>query len=274
LVISLIRTATPFIKWAGGKSQMLAQYATLIPDHYHRYFEPFVGGGAVFFSLNPRISFLADVNTELINTYTVVRDSVEELITSLKKHINEKEYYYYVRGQCPDQLSVIERASRFIYLNKTCYNGLYRVNKAGIFNVPFGKYKNPKIVDELNLRAANYYLQSVRLTATNFEEATQAAAEGDFVYLDPPYHPLNNTSKFTNYAENGFTSVDQQKLFIHYRQLHSKGCLLMLSNSDTPFIRDLYAGFDIREVNAKRMINCQSNKRGEIKELVIRNYVR
>jgi DNA adenine methylase len=253
---------------------MLTQYATLFPENYQRYFEPFVGGGAVFFCLNPRISFLADVNTELINTYTVVRDSVEELIASLKNHVNEKEYYYFVRGQFPNQLSNIERASRFIYLNKTCYNGLYRVNKAGIFNVPFGKYKNPKIADESSLRAANYCLQSVRLTATSFEEATKEAAEGDFVYLDPPYHPLNETSKFTNYAENGFTTIDQRKLLKHYRELDSRGCLLMLSNSDTPLIRDLYSDFDIREVNAKRMINCQSNKRGEIKELVIRNYIR
>jgi DNA adenine methylase len=272
VVISLVQIATPFIKWAGGKNQLLSQYAALFPGDYHRYFEPFVGGGAVFYYLNPDISFLADINAELINAFEVVRDSVDELILSLEKHINQSNYYYRIREQDPGILSKIERASRFIYLNKTCYNGLYRVNKAGIFNVPFGKYKNPNYVDITNLRAVSSRLQHTSLSVGNFEQTTKQASAGDFVYLDPPYDPLSETSKFTNYAENGFKNVDQLKLYNHFTKLHKKGCLLMLSNSDTKFIRELYSNYYIQDVDAKRMINCKSDKRGNIKELVIRNY--
>jgi DNA adenine methylase len=272
LVQYQIQNATPFLKWAGGKNQLLSQFTVLFPSKYGRYFEPFIGGGAVFFYLNPTYSFLADINGELVNAYIVVRDLVDELIASLEKHINDKEYYYKIRSQNPKLLSNIERASRFIYLNKTCFNGLYRVNGAGSFNVPFGSYKNPRYVNAPNLKAVSYRLRNTYLSVGRFEDTTIEAKKGDFVYLDPPYDPLNGTSSFTGYAENGFTRKDQLKLYKIFNDLDSKKCMLMLSNSDTPFIRELYSNFDIKEVNAKRMINCKGDKRGEVKELVIRNY--
>jgi DNA adenine methylase len=277
--ISLIETnvqAKPFLKWAGGKSQLLDQLAPLFPKHFERYHEPFLGGGAVFFTLasdlKPANVFLSDVNRDLIEAYQVVRDNVDELIEHLKVHVNEKEYYYRLRALNIEGMTPIERVSRFIYLNKTCYNGLYRVNRAGQFNVPFGRYKNPNIVNAEGLRAASEALQGISIEVRSFESCVDYVKAGDFVYFDPPYHPLSSTARFTSYTGNNFGPKDQENLRDVFVELHRKGCYVMQSNSDTEFIRNLYRDFEIDVVSAKRFINSASDKRGAIHEVVIRNY--
>lgn len=188
------RQARPFVKWAGGKGQLLDELLKRAPTTFGRYYEPFVGGGALFFALQPKRAVLADKNQELANAYLVVRDNVEELVISLRQHRNHRDYYYRLRSLNPLELTSLERASRFIYLNKTCYNGLWRVNRRGHFNVPFGRYKDPKICDADNLRAVSAALQGVEIRCSDFEEALQTATGGDLVYLDPPYHPLSSTA--------------------------------------------------------------------------------
>ncbi|MBC7265329.1 MAG: DNA adenine methylase [Chloroflexi bacterium] len=264
--------ASPFVKWAGGKTQLLIPYAPLFPPTFNRYYEPFLGGGAVFFFLQPPNSFLSDTNEELINAYWVVRDWVEPLIESLRRHVNDRDYYYFIRAQDPAKMTHIERASRLIFLNKTCYNGLYRVNRDGRFNVPFGRYRNPKICDEEGLRAASMALQGTHLRVADFADAVADAQAGDFVYLDPPYHPLNSTSSFTSYAMDDFKESDQRRLAEVYRELDRRGCLLMLSNSYTPLILDLYRGFRIEIVEARRAISSVGHKRGPVREVVVLNY--
>jgi len=266
--------AAPFIKWAGGKRRLIPAYAPYFPsmEEIQRYFEPFLGGGAVFFHLQPFNSFLSDSNQRLVELYQIVRDEVEDLITALKKHENEKKYYYQVRKQNPQMLSPVERAARFIFLNKTCYNGLYRVNRKGRFNVPFGNYKKPLIRDEEGLRAASLALQNAQIKKADFEEALAPATSQDFIYCDPPYHPLTDTASFTSYTAEKFDSSDQERLAMVYRELDRRGCRVMLSNSDTDFIRKLYGGFRIIEVQAGRAINSKANGRGKITELVILNY--
>lgn len=264
--------ASPFLKWAGGKSQLLPQYEPLFPKSYERYFEPFLGGGAVFFYLSPDRATLADINSELINVYIVVRDSVDDLIKSLRCHINTADYYYQLRSINPHQLDPVERASRFIFLNKTCYNGLYRVNRRGEFNVPFGRYNSPTICDERSLHSASYSLRHALIIAGDFEAIVADARRGDFVYMDPPYHPLNVTSSFTSYAEDGFGKKEQERLARVVRELDARGCLVMVSNSDTSLVRKLYAGLVITEVIARRAINSRGDRRGAISEVVIRNY--
>ncbi|HKZ50777.1 MAG TPA: DNA adenine methylase [Dehalococcoidia bacterium] len=260
------------MKWAGGKGQLLEQYAPLFPTSPKAYYEPFLGGGAVFFRLQPRPAFLSDINQEIVSAYIVVRDRVEELIERLRQHSNEKAYYYAVREQDPTELDPAERAARLIYLNKTCYNGLYRVNRRGRFNVPFGRYRNPLICDAENLKAASLALQGVELRACDFEEALVGARAGDFVYLDPPYDPLSATASFTSYARGGFGEAEQRRLAAVYRELDRRGCLLMLSNADTELVRRLYEGYPLEEVKAARPISCKAEGRGKICELVIRNY--
>lgn len=266
--------ASPFIKWAGGKGRLLPQMAPFFPpsDRYVRYFEPFLGGGAVFFFLQPASAFLSDLNEELINAFKVVRDDVEELILSLYKHRNEAEYYYRVRALDPHHLDPVERASRFIYLNKTCYNGLYRVNRKGQFNVPFGRYREPRIVDPEGLRAASLALQGTRLWVSDFAAALAKVGAGDFVYLDPPYHPLSPTASFTSYTSTDFGESDQRRLSELYKELDHRGALLMLSNSDTSLIHRLYDGFLFIKIQARRAISCRADRRGPITELLILNY--
>jgi len=266
--------STPFVKWAGGKGQLLSQFAPFFPTlpDIKSYYEPFLGGGAMFFHLQPPRSYLSDSNAELIEVYLVVQTRVEELIRSLKVHKNDSEYYYEVRSRDPRQMEPVERASRFIFLNKTCYNGLYRVNRKGQFNVPFGRYRNPKICNEEGLRAASMALQGASLRVADFEEALSDAGDSDFVYLDPPYHPLSATSSFTGYTPGGFGENEQRRLAEVYRDLDRRGCLLMLSNSDTPLIRDLYDGFAIIELQANRAISSRGDGRGPITELLVLNY--
>lgn len=270
--------AQPFLKWAGGKRQLLPEIRKYIPKYYDTYFEPFVGAGAVFFDLQPKKAVINDINGELINTYQTIRDHVDELIDELKKHRNEKEYYYAVRHLDRSHefktLSMVERSARMIYLNKTCYNGLFRVNRQGQFNVPFGNYKNPKIVNEEVLRAVHRYLTSNEITILNvdFERAAADAKEGDFVYLDPPYDPLSETSSFTGYSLDGFNRDDQLRLRELFIRLHERGCYVLLSNSATEFIKEIYADFHIEIVSASRNINSDASKRGKIAEVLVRNY--
>ena len=273
-----IITNPRFIKWAGGKTQLLSQFEKLYPPNFNRFFEPFIGSGAVFFymkQLYPENKmFLSDNNSELINCYEIVKNDLEQLIEILIEHRSNhnKEYYYAIRNTEITNLSNVELAARFIYLNKTCFNGLYRVNSKGKFNVPIGSYKNPRIFNESEIRKAKELLQDVELKTMPFEELINYVQKNDFVYLDPPYHPLSQTSSFTSYTRTSFTEDDQIRLAEVYRQLDKKGCHLMLSNSYSDFILDLYDGYRIEQVSAKRMINANGKKRGAVQEVVVLNY--
>ncbi len=266
----------PFLKWAGGKSQLLTEILKRIPKDYENYFEPFVGGGAVFFGLQPEVALLADVNRDLIEAYEVVRDDVDALIESLKQHRYEKEYYYKVRARDREEgfmsLSAVERVSRIIFLNKTCYNGLYRVNSKGQFNVPFGRYTNPTILHEINLRACSQALQTAGIFQEDFRSLVSRAGKGDFVYFDPPYAPLNETSDFTAYTKDGFPFEEHIALRDTCRELDSRGARFLLSNSSNPAIVDLFHEFRVERIGATRAINSKGAKRGKVKELLIRNY--
>lgn len=270
------RRPSPFLKWAGGKTQLLSTFDQFIPEKFNRYHEPFVGGGAMFFHMVGRTpglnASLSDLNDELINCYAVVRDNVEQLIKALKKHRNESDYFYQVRALDTSQLNEVQRAARLIYLNKTCFNGLYRVNSRGQFNVPFGSYKNPRTCDEDNLRAASEALAKTKLKHEHFSDALKSAKAGDFVYLDPPYQPLSATSSFTSYTSKCFGDKDQQQLAAVFAELDKRGCRVMLSNSDNEFVSDLYRKYRLELVYATRAINCRADRRGKITELLIMNY--
>jgi DNA adenine methylase len=274
-LIGKVAKPKPFVKWAGGKRQLIKVLTNNLPPSYNRYIEPFVGGGALLFEVLPYKAIINDINTELINAYTVIKDDIDALIEDLKKHKNEEEYYYKIRSLDPEKLSAVERASRFIYLNKTCFNGLYRENSKGKFNVPFGKYKNPKILDEENLRAVSEYLNTAEISILNldYKEVCKLAKKGDFVYLDPPYYPISKSSSFTKYHKLDFTERDQMELTEVFRELDRKGCYVMLSNSNTKFIKELYKEYEIWEVSANRFINCKGDKREKVNvEVLIKNY--
>ncbi len=266
----------PFVKWAGGKRQLVDHLTKHIPLEFNTYYEPFLGGGALFFWLYNRgiikKAVLGDINDDLINAYRVIKNKVSDLILELSssKYKNEKEVFYKIRESEPDD--PVLRCARFIYLNRTCYNGLYRVNSKGKFNVPFGRYKNPKILDEENLVAVSESLQDTSILNEDFEKTLSGASKGDFVYFDPPYHPLNETSRFTSYTKYDFKEKDQERLAHVFKKLDKKGCYCLLSNSDTDFIRDLYSEFNISVVNAKRSINSNAEKRCNATELIIKNY--
>lgn len=272
----------PFVKWVGGKRQLLKQFRELglyPPEDFdprrNRYFEPFVGGGAVFFDLLPEKAYLSDTNVELVTTYKVIRDNVEALIRSLKKHRYEKEYYYKVRAQDPKKLSDVSVASRFILLNRTGFNGMYRVNREGKFNVPFGKYSNPLICDAENLRKASAALEHTEVTVADYKKVLRYAKKGDFVYFDPPYYPVSKTASFTAYTADAFLEKEQLELRDTFLELHKRGCFVMLSNSDTPFINKIYSGHRgvrISKIKAARMVNSNATKRGKIKEVLVTNY--
>ncbi|MGI6667298.1 MAG: DNA adenine methylase [Bacillota bacterium] len=266
------QAARPFIKWAGGKKQILRELLARAPQTFGTYFEPFLGGGAVFFSLSPSKAVLSDLNPHLMNAYLVVRDRVDELAESLEVHRADRDYYYMMRDLSPETMSDVERASWFIYLNKTCYNGLWRVNKSGRFNVPFGRYKNPRILDRSNLHAASRALRAADLRCSDFEDAVQDALPGDFVYFDPPYLPLGGTAVFTSYTGEGFDVSEQERLAEVFRRLSRKGVFVMLSNSDVPLVRRLYRGFRIDTIQAARAISCRGDRRGLVGEVIITGY--
>ncbi len=266
----------PFVKWAGGKRQLISQMEKFFPKNYNKYIEPFIGGGAIFFHLLPKNSIISDNNPDLINCYKVIKEDVEGLIKSLKNYIYEKNYYYEIRALDRDfkkfaELSDVEKASRSIYLNKTGYNGLYRVNSKGLFNVPFGRHKNPKICDETNLRNVSQTLKKVEIVLGSFEICLNFAERDDFIYLDPPYFPLSDTALFTSYTKNSFDKSSQKKLFEVFKELNKRECNIMLSNSYSEFILDLYKDFKIVTLKAKRNINSNSQKRGLINEVLIMN---
>ncbi len=273
----------PFIKWVGGKRGLLEQLLPLFPKKFNNYYEPFIGGGAVFFELYSKNlllnkTIISDINSELITTYNVVKNNPNKLIEKLNeyKQNHTKEFYYQIRELDRKEefanLSDIEKAARFIYLNKTCFNGLYRVNKKGFFNTPIGSYKNPNIVDSETILNASCALQNVTILNQSFEKVLNSAKKGDFIYFDPPYYPLNKTSNFTSYDSNCFLEEEQIKLFKVFKKLDKKGCFVALSNSDTSFIKELYKEYDINIVNANRFINSKSNGRGKISEVLVRNY--
>jgi DNA adenine methylase len=262
----------PFVKWAGGKRQLLPAIRAALPPAFARYFEPFVGGGAVFFDLDPRAAILSDANAELINCYVVVRDRVDALSRALRGHVYDKRHYYRVRALRPDDLDAVERAARTIYLNKTGFNGLYRVNSKGIFNVPFGRYKNPNFCDEPTLRACSARLAGVALHCRPFEAVLGEAQAGDFVYFDPPYVPLSRTAHFTAYSDLKFDLADQERLACVFERLADRGVRFMLSNSDVEWVRERYARFRTIEVQATRLVNSVSSSRGRISELLVKSY--
>lgn len=261
----------------------------MIPTQFNNYFEPFLGGGAMFFHLisggMKSNAYLSDSNAELITAYRVVKDNVREIIQILQRYeyeykryptySKEQQQYYFQLRDARNKLQSandVEIAARLIALNKTCFNGLYRVNKKREFNVPPGKYKNPLICDSGNLENVSNALARATILADDYRDVTENAQKGDFIYLDPPYQPVNNTSYFTAYTTDGFDDIDQSQLVGVFRKLNSKGCLLLLSNSDTPFIRDLYSDFSKKEVDVQRAINCKASKRAGHKELLISNY--
>ncbi len=272
----------PFVKWVGGKRQLLQQFRDMglyPPDDFdpvtNTYFEPFVGGGAVFFDLLPKKAELSDLNNELVSTYNVIKNDVDALIKSLKKHKYEKEYYLEVRAKDPKTLSDLDVASRFIFLNRTCFNGMYRVNSKGGFNVPFGKYTNPIICDEENLRKVSKALQKVTIKNQNYKAVLKKAKKGDFIYFDPPYYPVSKTASFTSYTADSFLDKEQTELRDTFVELHKRGCYVMLSNSDTPFINKIYSdikGVKVSKVAAGRAINSNAAKRGKISEVLVTNY--
>lgn len=267
----------PFIKWVGGKRQLIDTIKAYMPHQYNRYFEPFIGGGALFFELKPNNAFINDCNVELINLYSIVKNHPNELLEELEKHINNKEYYYEIRNLDRDleqyqNLSDIQRASRFIYLNKTAYNGLYRVNKNGFFNVPFGQYKNPNYIDHENILSCSKLLQQTTILNDDFEVIKPYIGSGDFVYFDPPYVPLSKTSSFTEYTKDGFDEIMQVRLRYFCDYIHSIGAYFMVSNSFTPYIKELYKNYTLLEVEANRSINSIGSNRGKINEYLIVNY--
>jgi len=279
-----LSTAKPFIKWVGGKRQLILELLKHIPKKFNNYFEPFVGGGALFFELynlgflKDKEVFLSDINEELINTYKTIRDYPNELIERIKefKVKHNKEFYYQIREfdrkEDYKNLDNIIKAARFIYLNKTCFNGLYRVNKKGYFNVPIGSYKNPQIVDEENILEVSKALKNTIIKHCDYKEILKYVKKNDFVYFDPPYYPLNDTANFTSYTQSNFLENEQIELFKTFETLSNKGGFVLESNSDTDFINNLYKKFIIKKVLASRAINSKANKRGKITEVLIRNY--
>lgn len=269
----------PFLKWVGGKRQLIPEILKHVPQSFSTYYEPFVGGGAVLFRLQPAKAVINDYNAELINVYKVIRNHPEALLSDLSKHKNEAEYYYYIRGLDRSreykQLSKIERASRIIYLNKTCYNGLFRVNSMGEFNTPFGRYKNPNICNEPVIKAVSNYLSTndIRIHNTDYTETLKTADAGSFVYLDPPYHPLSGSSNFTGYVQSGFNEAEQIRLRDTCIELNERGVKFLLSNSATDFIVRLYGSFEMVFVKANRHINSVPHKRGSVHEILVKNYL-
>jgi len=303
-----LTSAKPFLKWAGEKSQLLPEFEKRLPAFISKnrkiksYIEPFTGGGAIFFFLkrnfNVKNSFLFDINPELIVGFKAIQNDATELIEILcqmekeyhkKSEGDRKEFYYYIRDSYNLQMNDfdyenynnewIERASYLIFLNKTCFNGLFRQNKKGEFNVPFGRHKNPAICDKKNINEVSTALKNTQIFCADFCESEKYIEKGSFVYLDPPYRPLSKTSRFTSYAKNGFDDKDQKRLSIFFKKMDKRGAYLMLSNSDPKnedpddeFFDSLYTNYNIERVLAKRHINCDASRRGEINEIIVRNY--
>lgn len=273
---------SPALKWVGGKRQLLDVISPLIPKKISTYVEPFVGGGAVLFELKPKKAIINDYNEELINVYQTIKNFPEQLLLLLEEHTtnNNEEYFYKIRAldreEAYEDMTDVERAARIIYLNKTCYNGLFRVNQAGQFNTPYGRYKNPNIVNRPVINGMSIYFNNndIRIMDGDYKQALKGLRKGAFVYFDPPYLPISSSSSFTGYTEGGFNLDKQIELKEQCDKLHKKGIKFLLSNSDHKIIRDLYNsnGYIIETVKARRAINSKGNKRGEINEVLVRNY--
>ena len=271
---------SPFVKWVGGKRQIMPSIVALLPEKissYH-YIEPFIGGGAVLFHLQPSNATISDFNSELINLYNIIKNNPNDLLKDLRKHKNTPEYFYKIRSldrfEDFTKLSAVQKASRIIYLNKTCFNGLYRVNSAGEFNAPFGRYKNPNIVNESTIYAVSNYLKTnnIKILNGDYTLALLDANKKSFVYLDPPYHPISQSSNFTGYIQGGWGEKDQIRLREVCDDLDKKGVKFLLSNSSSKFIIDQYKNYQVNFIKANRSINSDGGKRGEIDEVLIRNY--
>lgn len=266
----------PFLKWAGGKSRLLPALVRRLPDTFGTYHEPFLGGGALFFHMasQGRITraFLSDINSALIDAYVGVRDHIHDLIARLSEHArrHDHDYYYQIRDQAPADADIVERAARMIYLNRTCYNGLYRESRSGRFNVPIGRYRHPRICDEPLLRAASEALSPAEIHCAPFHQVVERAAPGDFVYLDPPYHPVSGAASFTSYHRSGFSEDQQRRLGLIFRRLADGGVDVLLSNSDTGLIQEIYGGLRRDQVQVPRSINSRGSGRGAVNELIIR----
>lgn len=271
----------PVLKWVGGKRQLLPEIRERLPETFSTYYEPFVGGGAVLFDTMPKKAVVNDFNEELINMYQVIKTDVEELLELLEVHKekNTSEYFYEIRAldrepHYETEVSNVEKAARLIYLNKTCFNGLYRVNASGFFNTPYGKYKNPNIVNTKGIMALHNYFNNadIKFKSGDFEDAVKYIRKGSFVYFDPPYAPLTPTSNYTGYTAGGFGKEDQIRLRKLCDKLDKRGVKFLLSNSNVPFIQEQYSDYIIDVVGAKRAINSNGKKRGEVEEVLIRNY--
>ncbi|CYV24848.1 DNA adenine methylase [Streptococcus suis] len=273
-------TLQPFTKWTGGKRQLLPVIKSLMPDNYNSYFEPFIGGGAVFFELIPKKAIINDFNSELINCYRQIKDNPQKLIELLVEHQknNSKDYYLELRSVDRDDrihaMTDTERAARIMYMLRVDFNGLYRVNSKNQFNVPYGRYKNPKIVDSDLILSISQYLNknNIEILTGDFEKAVEDVGAGDFVYFDPPYIPLSETSAFTSYTHEGFSYEDQVRLRDVFRKLDKKGAYVMLSNSSSPLVEELYKGFNIHKVEAIRTNGAKASSRGKISEIIVTNY--
>jgi DNA adenine methylase len=259
----------PFIKWVGGKRKLVPEIVARMPKSFGAYHEPFMGGAALFWHLRPTIAHLSDANKRLVRTYRGVRDSVGSVIDLLDGYPNTSEFFYAHRAIDVDALSDVGAAAWFIYLNKTCFNGLYRVNKKGGFNSPFGSYANPTICDSYNLAACSAALKGVEIHHGSYLDVETRAEGGDFVYLDPPYVPVSDSANFTSYTADGFGHADQVALSDLARRLRARGVHVILSNADVPIVRELYAGFKVDTIMAARAINSNGAKRGKIAEVLI-----
>ena len=274
-----IAHAAPVVKWVGGKRQLLPQILPLIPKRMTTYCEPFLGGGAVLFALQPKRALVNDLNQDLMTVYRVIKENADALIEHLSRHENTPEYFYRIRDLDRDKaayaaLSDVEKASRLLYLNKTCYNGLFRVNASGAFNSPYGHYRRPNIVNEQTIRGVSRYFNSCDITffSGDFAAVMEQVPKGGFVYLDPPYDPVSDTASFTGYNKGGFGREEQVRLKECCDALTARGVKFLLSNSATPFIRELYGSYRVSLVQARRAVNSVASRRGAIDEVLVRNY--
>ena len=262
LVFPFVHKAKPILKWAGGKTQMLDVLIPLMPNQYCNYIEPFFGGGALFFAIQPQQAIISDTNPELINLYRVVSSQVEQLILELDKYYNDQDFFYEIRALKFENLDNVQAAARTIFLNKTCFNGLYRVNKKGEFNTPFGKYKNPNINDSINLLRVSDILKNKEIIqADYFDVLEKYAKKNDFIFLDPPYFPISQYSDFKRYTKEQFSEQDQFKLSKCFKMLVDRGCYVLLTNSNHPLVYEYYSDFEIRCIDTKRHISCKGGAR-------------